>query len=155
MTKDKIFNNKNLRILLIVSICVLALFVAILPVVTFKYTKNKFKVTPPNTEEIIDDANNQTGTPEEQEVIVWTLADTDSFYYSSVEGSADVYISGIKDGVLFDSEYLILPHEFVGGGKIVGVDDEAFKSKLNIKGLVIPNVYSYIGKEAYAANINI
>ena len=147
-TKEKLFNKKNIRILLIASVCVLALCVTILPMVAFGYTKNKLGITPPESEQTMDPTNTTPQTPETP-AIAWVTPNVEVFNYQAVEGSSDLYISGVKEGNDFESEYIILPHEIIGGSKIVGVADNAFAGNSQIKGLVIPNVYNFIGENSF------
>lgn len=157
-TKDKIFNIKNLRVLIIVSICALVLCVAILPVITFNYSKNRFGIDLPPKEENANNVNidnNSNQVQNSTDDIAWCVANTDMFYYSAVGNGTEFYISGIKENAVFETDYVILPDQMSGGGNIVGISDNAFENVQLFKGLVVPNVYKYVGVDAFKGNIKI
>lgn len=151
MTKDKKLRNKRFRALLMASLVVLVLCVLTLPGVAFYYGVREKSIEPPSVENSVD---NTTNIPPEavpqpsDDIVSWSETDAGQFSFSLIAGTTDVYISGVKPGTVFETKYIILP-TLSGFGNIIGVSDGAFRDNTNLKGVLIPNSYQYIGVDAF------
>lgn len=157
MTKDKRLKNKIFRISLISSVVVLVLCAVMLPAVVFLYDGNENIIEPPKSEESVDNTTiipPVTEPKPSEDIVLWSESDASQFNFVSIQGTTDVYISGVKSGAKFETNYVILPANS-GFGSIIGVADNAFYENTNFKGVIIPSSYTYVGIDAFNGNKNL